>query len=127
MRFFARYRAFFFFASVFGSFAITDHPRAAGPFDGAWSGNFVEPLECENAGAARRGRQITGSVNLTIANSAVSAEVKAGVADHTWQATVPPDGTLKTSSLNGKFTGNTFAGTMTLQNGCSVPITLKRS
>jgi hypothetical protein len=98
--------------------------KAAGPFDGTWSGNAV--------GSGPSANQCTGTMKGTVENNVLHGQIAIGrfkPADI--GGAIGADGSFKSpgGQITGKFTGNNFVGSMTVANGYCNPykLTMGRS
>lgn len=97
---------------------------AAGPFDGAWSG--------EAAGSGAYARACAGTIKGTVADNVFHGTITIGRFNPVeFGGTVGADGSFKTPAgrITGQFTGSSFVGAMTVQNGSCNPyrLTMSRS
>jgi hypothetical protein len=97
---------------------------AAGPFDGNWSG--------EATGSGPSANSCTGPMMGTVANNVLHGEIIIGkFKPIEVGGPVGADGSFKSPAgrITGQFTGNSFAGGMTVPNGYCNPykLTMSRS
>jgi hypothetical protein len=98
--------------------------RAAGAFDGTWSGDAV--------GSGPSANQCTGTMKGTVENNVLRGQITIGRFNPAnIGGRVGADGSFKSPSgrITGQFTGNNFVGSMTVPNGYCNPyrLTMSRS
>ena len=98
--------------------------QAAGAFDGNWSGDVI--------GSGPSANQCTGTLKGTVQNNVLHGEMIIGRFKPTeFGGPVGSDGSYKSPAgrIIGQFTGNNFAGSMTVPNGYCNPykLTMSRS
>ena len=98
--------------------------RAAGPFDGDWSGDAI--------GSGPVAKECTGTMKGTVENNVLRSQVTVGrFKPAEVGGRVGADGSFKSPAgrITGQFTGNNFVGSMTVPNGYCNPykLTMSRS